>query len=300
VSYEGSIDLTAFTLLRQDRKGMSAERQDPVTGVFVQAPDLTGKPLPNTTRVDITERAACPLCRMSETNDGFQMFDGEVSRPVLDRLGRFSAVTNRWPVLPGPAELVIGDEHVTSLEAMSLENATDMLMLLDTRYRALAQEFKSVAAFMNVGAGSGGSLSHAHAQIVASSSPPGPLLVRCRDRVGVQSDIETARAEGLVIAGDDRGIAWVPYAPSASVELRVSGLSVTGGASLTAEMVRTVGSIVCWPYNLVWHGGDQPFVQWLARIDLGRIYPDIFDRIIVQDPFVFASELKKALTTNAL
>ena len=296
--YPGSIDLTAFTEQRRDHKSMSVERQDPVTGVFVQAPNLTGKPLPSITRVDIAERAACPLCRMSETNDGFQMFDGEVSRPVLDRLGHFSAVMNRWPVLPGPAEMIIGDEHVTSLEAMSLENATDMLLLLDRRYRALAQEYKSVAAFMNVGAGSGGSLPHVHAQIVASSAPAGSRLVRCRERVGVQRDIEIARSEGLIITEDDRGIAWVPYAPSASLELRVSGLSVAGGASLAAEMLHTIGSIVCWPYNLVWHGGDQPFVQWLARIDAGRIYPEIFDRVVAQDTFVFASEIKKALTAD--
>jgi galactose-1-phosphate uridylyltransferase len=279
---------------------MSVERQDPVTGVLVQAPNLAGKPLPSATRVDIAERAACPLCLMSETNDGFQMFDGEVSRPVLDHLGRFSAVMNRWPVLPGPAEMIIGDEHVTSLEAMSPENATDMLLLLDRRYRALAQEFKSVAAFMNVGAGSGGSLPHVHAQIVASPSPSGEYLARCSTRVGVQRDIEIAREVGLIVIEDDRGIAWVAYAPSASLELRVSGLSVTGGASLAAEMARTIGSVVCWPYNLVWHGGDQPFVQWLARIDSGRVYPDIFERIIAQDPFVFASELKKAHVAGAL
>lgn len=60
-----------------------------------------------------------------------------------------------------------------------------------------------------------------------------------------------------------------------------------------------IGSLVCWPYNLVWHGGDQPFVQWLARIDPGSIYPDILERVIAQDPFVFASELKKMLSARS-
>lgn len=279
---------------------MSAERQDPVTGLMVQAPNFKGKPLPSATRVDILGRSPCPLCRMCETNDGSQMFDGEVSRPVLDRLGRFSAVMNRWPALPGPAEMLIGDEHVTSLEVMGPKEAIDMLLLLDRRYRSLAQEFKSVAAFMNVGAGSGGSLPHVHAQVVASPSPPGAQLARCLARVGVQSDIATAKTEGLVIAEDERGVAWVAHAPSASVELRISAISVDAGASLTAEMVRTIGAVVCWPYNLVWHGGEQPFVQWLARIDSGRVYPDIFDRVIAQDPLVFAAALKKARGAGAL
>jgi len=280
-------------------EGMPVERQDPVTGVIALVPDMKGKPLPSVTRADIAERSPCPMCLMCATDDGSSMFDGEVSRPVLDRLGRFSSVPNRWPALAGPAEMLLGDEHVTSLEAMTPEDAVDMLMLLDRRYRALTQEFPSAAAFMNVGVGAGGSLPHVHAQVVASTSSQGERLDRCSARVGVQRDIEVAREEGLVIVEDERGVAWVAYAPSTSVELRVSARSTADGASLTTEMVKAVGSRACWPYNLVWHGGDQPFVQWLSRIDSGRIYPELFDRIIAQDPGAFASAIRGARSTGS-
>jgi len=226
------------------------------------------------------------------TDDGFSMSDGETSRPVLDRLGRCFSVPNRWPVLPGPAEVLIGAEHATSFEALPAKDAGDMLLLLDRRYRALAQEFPSVAAFLNVGAGSGASLPHVHAQVVATASPPSEGLARCTARVGVSRDIELAREEGLVVVEDGRGVAWVAPAPSTSVELRVSSPSSHDAASLTVEVVGMIGSRVRWPYALVWHGGDRPFVRWLSRIDAGRIYPDFFGRTIAQDPSAFASVLR--------
>jgi hypothetical protein len=47
-----------------------------------------------------------------------------------DRTASFS-VPNRWPVLPGPAEVLIGAEHATSFEALPVIDAGDMLLLLD-------------------------------------------------------------------------------------------------------------------------------------------------------------------------
>jgi UDPglucose--hexose-1-phosphate uridylyltransferase len=161
---------------------MSELRQDPITHDWVIiSPERAQRP-----KGSDAAREACPFCAGNES----------LTPPTIDSLeeaGRWSvrAVPNRFPALrdeaPEVGSLLTGwrrckgyghhevivesPVHAATLADMSLAQVRRVLEMYARRFRALAERdgrVRQVVLFRNQGTRAGTSLSHPHAQIVAS------------------------------------------------------------------------------------------------------------------------------------
>ena len=225
---------------------MTERRFDPLRGHSTWvAPGRAGRPHDFDAGRDAeASRRACPFCegqeeRTTPETAALRPRGGVENGPDWT----VRVVTNLYPALvpDAPAPTVDGADrrfatagagrHEVLIETTDhdahpaeydLDHATAMLGVLRDRVAALAEDpaIGYVIAFQNFGARSGASLRHPHQQIVGL--PDAPAWVARTDHDAVREQLDEASGTGRrVVAGDDRLVALVPFAPRFIGELHV-------------------------------------------------------------------------------
>lgn len=271
---------------------MSEWRQDPWSGDWVAvAPGRGQRPhaiLADTAWVD---DAACPFC---PGNEG--MTPPEIAR-VSDAGGSWlvRVVPNRFPILDrdgvpedaperglfrvqsvtGAHEVIIESrDHRADLATMPEDQLERVMTTYANRVGALQRrpEHRHVQLFRNRGRGAGASLSHPHAQIVASSAIPERAAQQLErsERHGRQTGrcllcdvLRAERGAGTRWIEELEGYGvWAPYASRFPFELRLASLhhdesfgglrSVRALARLLQRSLRRIhGALGDVAYNLM-------------------------------------------------
>jgi UDPglucose--hexose-1-phosphate uridylyltransferase len=226
---------------------MSELRQDPTTlGWVLVAPERARRPGEHGADASRARAGsgACPLCPGHETETPPELW----RLPAPAGGWRVRVVPNRFPLLGADEGLSAGSDSFRALGGrgwhevvvetpdhswdMALGTPEEIRRVLEAyrvRYHALRRRgAELVVIFRNHGAASGTSLEHPHSQVVGT--PVVPRLVRSRIDVARQRYDDAGsclylevlerelRAERRVLIGDDRLVAFQPFAPSASYE----------------------------------------------------------------------------------
>jgi UDPglucose--hexose-1-phosphate uridylyltransferase len=175
----------------------------------------------------------CPFCPGHET-----MTPPEVARTgagAPDTPGwQVRVVPNLYPIVAvegavhGAHEvLVCSPEHAAQLDALSLDDATAVfVMLRDRAAHHLAAGLAHAAPFVNVGRASGASIEHPHAQLVALSFVPPlveTLLARfARARRDLVADDIDAAADRDCLLRKAGAVSWCPPGSSMPYTVRIA------------------------------------------------------------------------------
>jgi UDPglucose--hexose-1-phosphate uridylyltransferase len=278
-------------------------RTDEVTGTSaIVAPGRAARPIvfasassgPGVTPPD------CPFCPGHEA-----MTPPEVARTgtgTPDTPGwRVRVVPNLYPIVGADGDvrgahevIVVSPAHAEQLDALSLDDATAVVVMLrDRAAHHLDAGLAHAAPFVNVGRASGASIEHPHAQLVALSFVP-PLVETLLARFAssgrdlIADDIDAAADRGCLVrkAG---AVSWCPPGGSTPYVVRIalpsaeSGFDGSSDADLEhftealqdtlSRLHATLGDLA---YNVVVHtaprGDTRPFHWWADVVPRVGVY----------------------------
>jgi len=220
-------------------------RHDPVTGnlVFVAAARM-GRPRSVSHHLDHEDNARadgvahdehCPFCEGNERATLSELV--RTGGGVRDGPGwRVRAFPNRFPVVDadgddgatGTCEVVVfSPVHDAALERLPVWHVAEVLTVLRDRVVLhLRSGRTSPQVFVNHGGGSGASIAHPHAQIIALDVLP-PAVVAELDAAAklgkdpLDADLRDARNRGLVVVDGDVS-AWCPWTTPEPFVVRIA------------------------------------------------------------------------------
>src|SRR4051794_4082325 len=220
-------------------------RRDPVTGylVFVASARM-GRPRSVSHHLDHEDNARadgvahdgdCPFCEGNERATLSEV--ARTGRGVPDGPGwRVRAFPNRFPVVDadgdegatGTCEVVVfSPVHDAALERLPVWHVAEVLTVLRDRVALhLRSGRTSPQVFVNHGGGSGASIAHPHAQIIALDVLP-PAVVAELDAAAklgedpLDADLRDARNRGLVAVDGDVS-AWCPWTTPEPFVVRIA------------------------------------------------------------------------------
>jgi hypothetical protein len=265
---------------------MNFAGNDNISNVFSIHPDFSSKPVPSAPRQLHPHKSDCPFCSFARelTPDCQYVGSGEDKRAILAQTNHFYCILNRWGVFSNnSSELVVSKCFFQGMEELSYEQAVEFINLLKCRWE-FRSGFGECLAYLNVGVQSGGSINHLHAQVVNTLSGFSEPAKKLTSFSNIDSDILEAKNLDLVLESSPGALSYIPNLPFGPAEVRVYGDNLESAAELTLSAIRMISNKTQWAYNVVFHfriDDDRLFAQILPRYDLGLIYPNFFNTVIV-------------------
>ncbi len=255
----------------------------------------------------------CPWC----SSDQWHVSRSDLWRDgfgdVVSADGRFRAGPN-WARQAPISGLAWGDETVHDLATLCSDDFISLFAMAD-RYRHLASaawpQIPFFTLFMNGGPRSGGSVDHAHVQIVAFPHAPPPSLQRVV-ALGAsaywQGLAEIHAILGLSLATCSGCTAWLNLCPVKERDVTIVCDSVVEGAAAAYRAIRALEmtnfSLLAFPRPFGAAGSamaDWPGVIWrlvdrgdpaVRHADIGTMEILGSVSVIASDPFVEAALLR--------
>ncbi len=231
---------------------MSEFRQDLVSGDWnIIAPERAKRPhdfLPKRGKRPVSPISSCP----------FEDLDRSGNKPVIlavpnEKNWRVAIVPNKYPALAhshicsaivkkgvyeaaqgvGHHELVISRDHVKNIAQLPFASASEILVLLQKRYQALAKDdcLEYAVSFFNWGASAGASLTHPHLQLltlpiippdVAHSLHGSKKYFKAHRRCAHCDMLKFERKyKKRIVAENEHAIAIAPFASRLPFEVRI-------------------------------------------------------------------------------
>lgn len=259
---------------------------DNISNVFSIHPDFSTKPVPHAPRQLHPHKSDCSFCVFAkEIAPGSQFVgSGEDKREILTQTNNFFCILNRWGVFSNnSSELVISKCFFQGMEELSYEQAVEFINLIKSRW-GVRSSFGDCLAYLNVGVQSGGSINHLHAQVVNSPTGFSEPAKNLTSFSYIDLDILEAKNSDLVLEATPGALSYIPNLPFGPAEVRVFGDNLENASKLILSAIRMISNKTQWAYNIVFHfriDDDRLFAQILPRYDLGLIYPNFFNAVIV-------------------
>ena len=292
------------------------ERFDELTGIKSILLNNKGKPLPKKERlmVSLTNCAFCNFVEQisnkvnkDESDEVIHIEDQGEEREILNYSSFGFVVKNRWGVLrdeQGVNYLIVSNRDVKGFEDLELEEIDGFIKLILLAYKRL--ELEKSLIFFNVGIGSGGSMSHLHAQIAYSPRGGSEILKNFKNKSNVIRDLELARKDGLIIEIPSNLVTdfnlegvkcYIPKVMSKGLEFRIVGESMeANGRAIKLLILALEGLIGEFNYNLTFFP-ESGICELIPILDYGTIYQRYYEKNLqLESSFEVLVKINKSLT----
>lgn len=281
---------------------------DILTGLKTHLPFLNGKPVPRKSRIELnSDIATCPFCKFAEDIENFLRENLDISanpilltdefatRELLYLNDDFFLIKNNWPILGnvgGDAYLIILRNHNVDFESLAPTNFINLAQIINYTRKILLYE--NSIFFLNIGLGSGASLSHLHFQAISAPLSKSKYIRNIELENRRKEDILASRSNNLIISERENAISYIPKYMSSAAEVRIFYSNLSFGLEETSNIIKALNSILGkFNYNVVIHRNIN-LIEILLVLDYGPIYPRYFDiRLQLVDSQAFAQSLRE-------
>ncbi len=189
-----------------------------------------------------------------------------------------TVMSNRWPPFGEDCELdlIIWNTHTTSLSELSVEQATDLLSVVFSRYEDHRTRTAHVIAFLSVGVQALASQPHLHAQV--SSLPQQLSDRRVYSDEALLEDFLAAQAEDTVV-GESDTLVYVAPSPLRAGEVRIVARTVSDVARHLLASLSAVESVFGpLAYSVVFASSERFRVAHLLPVVYGG--PGVYETVL--------------------